>query len=372
MRSQTLTKCVVLQGLIGVLAVGTARADAKWYDAVALSGYAQTSYVGNLNTPTDGSGAKVDNVGRQFDTDSNGFNFNAFLLQIAKPVGDDRYGFTTRLRMGQDSTVINGSTSASFLVQEGYLTYAATSKLSLIGGKFVTPLGFEVVDTVSNPNFSEGLLFTYAEPITHTGVKANYVFSDKVNATIGVVNGWDVAKDNNTAKTLLWQLATTPAKGFAWYFQGLYGKENADPSHSSRLTFDTVATLALMDKLSLAAQAIWGQQTNDSNTGGTTHWSGLGAWVTFAETAKTSTSLRFEVLSDQNDANRFSASTFSDGTTRQTVKDITVTQKYMLTANMGVRGEYRHDWSNQAYFTRNTGGKVKNQNTVSADWFVTF
>src|SRR5262249_48739444 len=152
---------------------------AKWYDTIAMSGYLQGSYVGNLSSPHNGvggtnTGAKLSNTGRQFDTDSNGFSFNAFLLQIAKPVSDsDHYGFTVRLRTGQDAQSISPG-GASFWVQEAYATYAVPgSKLSLIGGKFVTLEGYEVVDSVNNPNFSEGLLFTWAEPIGHTGIKAN-------------------------------------------------------------------------------------------------------------------------------------------------------------------------------------------------------
>ncbi len=372
MKSRMLSRWVLSQGLVGTLAVSATCADTKWYDAVTMSGYLQASYVGNLNKPTDGSGGKVNNVGRLFDTDSNGFNFNTFLLQIAKPVGEDKVGFTTRFRTGQDATVVSGN-SSNFWVQEAYLTYAATSKLSVIGGKFVTPFGYELVDSVSNPNFSEGLLYTFAEPVTHTGLKANYVFSEKVNATLGVVNGWDTTNpDNNTAKTLLWQTVVTPTKKVAWFFQGLYGKELPDPTNSTRLSLDTVVTLAATEKLSFAGQLDWGQQTVDPNTSGTTHWSGAGLWATFAETAKTSTSVRFEVLADQHGANRFGATAFADGSTNQTVKDITLTQKYMLTSNMGVRGEYRHDWSNQAYFVRHDGSAVRVQNTISADWFLFF
>ncbi len=365
MRSKV-TKGIVLNAVAAALCLGTAHADAKWYDAVTASGYLQTSYVNNLNRPTTAGGVKTTNTGRQFDTDSNGFAINTFLLQIAKPVGDDKYGFTARLRTGQDATALTGLGGGNVVLQEGYLTYAATSKLSVIGGRFVTPLGYEVVDSVSNPNFSEGLLFFAAEPITHTGLKANYVFTDKVNATIGVVNGWDGAQqDVNTAKTLMWQVATTPTSKLAWYFQGLYGKEYADPTHSERLTLDTVATFKVTDKLSLAGQALWAQEDNSPTTGGTTHWSGLGFWTTFAWTAKCSTALRFEVLDDDNNGNRFS-------TMRQTVKEFTVTQKHMMTPNMGARVEYRHDWSNQAAFVKHDASAVRNQNTISADWFVTF
>ena len=198
----------------------------KWYDTIGLSGYLQSSYVGNLENSSSNKG----NVGRQFDTNGNTFSLNTFLLQIAKPVGDsDHYGFTVRLRTGSDAAALPGSTG-DLAVQEAYMTYAATSKLQIIGGRFVTPEGFEGVDTVNNPNFSEGLLFTVMEPINHTGIKANYTFNDKVNATIGLVNGWNDPTDNNSQKTLLWQVATTPTKQISWSFQGLYGNEITQPA----------------------------------------------------------------------------------------------------------------------------------------------
>ena len=64
--------------------------------------------------------------------------------------------------------------------------------------------------------------------------------------------------------------------------------------------------------------------------------------------------------------------TNNTGTTNQTVKEFTLTQKHMFTPALGMRVEYRHDWSTEAYFTRTDGSAVRNQNTVSADWFVTF
>ena len=311
----------------------------------------QSSYVGNF----EDSPANKTNVGRQFDTNGNSFSLNRFLLQIAKPVGDsDHYGFTVRLRAGQDATVLpDGGTLA---VQEAYMTYAATSKLSIIGGRFVTAEGFEGVDTVNNPNFSEGLLFTVMEPISHTGIKANYTFSDKVNATIGLVNGWNVDTDNNSQKTLLWQIATTPTKQISWSFQGLYGNEVTQPTavaagdHADTLSLDTVFGFNPTDKLSLNAQLNWRETSNDptvvtSDGGtavGTTHASGAGIWASFATTSKFTEIVRYEIVSDEDGGHVFPGGPFihepTPGTqTNQTVQEFTLTHKTMLTANMGTR-----------------------------------
>ena len=99
--------------------------------------------------------------------------------------------------------------------------------------------------------------------------------------------------------------------------------------------------------------------------------SGLGVWLSYATTAKFTESVRFEVMSDQNNANRFGATGFADGTNNQTIKEVTLTHKTQLASNLFNRVEYRHDWSNQAYF-QNSASNVRNQNTISTDFYVTF
>ncbi len=392
MSGSTWQKKVAALGILGLCVSLTSpvSADMKWYDALTMSGYVQGSYGYNLNSPMSRA-----NVGRAYDIHSNSFGLNSVLLQIAKPVGDDHYGFTTKLRVGKDAEILNaldatGATPAvrnlgstgNVYVEEAYLIYAvpALTKLSFSAGRFLTPIGFEVADTVYNPNYSEGLLFWFAEPVGHTGIKTNYVFNDMVNATLGVVNGWDVTSDNNDGKSVIWQIATAPLKGLTWSFQGTYGNELArsgvtlaapNTDHSKRLSLDTVAAYTL-GKFTLAGQANWGQDTHTSATDATTHWSGAGVWASFAATSMFTESVRFEVLSDQNNANRFAAAAFPDGTTNQTVKEVTVTHKTMLTSALGTRLEFRHDWSNQPYFTRDDGTAVRNQNTISMDWFVLF
>jgi hypothetical protein len=385
MERSRLRKGLVVNGLIGIMAsAAVAYADApaaKWYDTLSIGGYVQGSYVGNLVAPHNPG---TTNAGRQYDQNPNSFGLNGVLLNISKPVGDDHYGFVTKLLAGSDANVLangNSSTTNTLFVEEAYVTYAIPSltKLQISGGKFLTPEGYEGANTVYNPNFSEGLLFTYAEPVTHTGIKGNYTFSDKVNATLGVVNGWDSTDDINQGKTILWQIATAPTKQITWSVQGLYGPELTGTNNSVRSSFDTVLGYTPMDKLTLALQGNWGQQTNDPNTSageGTTHWSGIGLWASYALSDMFTESVRFEVMADQNDAARFYAGTapapvpFATGT-NQTVKEFTLTHKTMLTKAMGTRLEYRHDWSNEPYFNGNTTA-VRNQNTISADFFVTF
>ncbi len=63
--------------------------------------------------------------------------------------------------------------------------------LDIYMGKFVTFLGYEVIESPANLNFSRGLLFTNAIPLTHTGIYADYKFNDTVEAKFGIVDGWN-------------------------------------------------------------------------------------------------------------------------------------------------------------------------------------
>jgi hypothetical protein len=392
MRSKTLKRRLVVQGLICAMGVGTAYADApapKWSDVLSLSGYLEGSYVGNLSSPQKPlANAATPNVDRIFDQETNSFNLNAFHLQIAKPVGDDGYGFTAKLHTGRDARIIKSVGTAGaqdFDLQEAYLTYVPNvlgKKLTINGGKFVTLEGVEVIEAPMNPNFSEGYLFGFAEPFTHTGLKANYAFTDKYNATVGVVNGWDTEADGNDGKTIIWQLMTMPTKMVMWSFEGTYGPEALATNQSQRLSLDSVVNVNPTDKLSLWGQVNYGQDSSVSRAPSsaypadvfagtvgpsTVRWSGAGVWVQYACNSWLTHALRFEVFDDQGGANRL-----GNGV-NETMKEITFTNKFQLAKNMFTRLEFRHDWSNQGVFNGHAPGSTgKDQNTISADYYVMF
>jgi hypothetical protein len=81
-------------------------------------------------------------------------------------------------------------------------------------GKFVTPHGAEVIETKDNWNYSRGILFSFAIPYYHFGMRAKYAFNDKYALTGFFVNGWNNVVDNNTGKTYGMSFAWTPNKKF--------------------------------------------------------------------------------------------------------------------------------------------------------------
>ena len=83
--------------------------------------------------------------------------------------------------------------------------------LRLRAGKIVTPLGYEVINPTGNPFFSHSYLFTYAIPLTHTGVWGHYVLSPDFAIDAGLARGWNQSlRDNNGAAEGMMTIAWTP------------------------------------------------------------------------------------------------------------------------------------------------------------------
>ncbi len=167
---------------------------------VKLSGYVDVSYTykptkgasQNNNTPAFGSRGN-------FDNDSNDFSVNAVKLALEKELSDaNEYsaGFRIDGMMGEDAGILNGAggrSASNLFLEQAYVQFRAPvgNGLDFKVGKFVTLLGYEVIESPANLNFSRGLLFTFAIPLTHTGALASYKFNDIVDMQLGIVNGWN-------------------------------------------------------------------------------------------------------------------------------------------------------------------------------------
>ncbi len=89
-------------------------------------------------------------------------------------------------------------------LQQAFVSWIAPvgSGLRLDAGKFVTHFGYEVIEGYDgwNDNATRSFLFGFTLPYAHTGLKATYTFSDQLAGMLEIVNGWDVARDNNTSQ----------------------------------------------------------------------------------------------------------------------------------------------------------------------------
>ena len=195
---------------------------------ITLSGYVDVSYTQQFAgraTPFAGSNQATL---RQFDTNANGFNVQAVKVALEKALPDKNEwaaGFRIDTIYGADAKSLGGSDGALNDGTSGFALEQALVKfripvgngLDIYAGKFVTFLGYEVIESPANLNFSRGLLFTNAIPLTNTGVYADYKFNDTVEAKFGVVDGWNSSTSTKSGD---------PAASYAFGGKGITGQIN--------------------------------------------------------------------------------------------------------------------------------------------------
>jgi hypothetical protein len=336
----------------------------KWFDDLAVNAFVSTAYEYNSNRPTTGT-----NSYRVFDFNDNSFNLDVaeVVVQIAATKPNDA-GFRVDFATGNSIPQISKTqdqTATQFDLQQAFASYIVPlgSGLRFDVGKYVTHLGYEVIEGYDgyDDNYSRSILFGYAIPFTHTGVKASYAFSSKVAAMVEVVNGWDLLRDNNHSKSLGAQLTLTPVSPLTLLLNWVGGPELANDNHTKRNVFDVVTILKATSWLTLGVNGDYGIEDGTSrvNLGSDAIWKGIAGYAVIAPTEKFSVALRGETFHDDDGARL--------GTdTKAVLSEGTLTPTYKFTNHVLVRGEVRFDKANQPILARR-GTLSDKQTTVGAN-----
>lgn len=325
---------------------------------VSLGGYIDTAYSHLSGTGLFTSGT----ANRVFDTEPNSFNLQQAAITVAKQPKEG-FGGLVNLTTGRDARVIHSfdtNTESQFDVTQAYAQYA-TGPLTVIAGKFITNAGAEVINSTMNVNYSRSILFGYAIPFTHTGLRAMYAVNDMLSVMGGVNNGWDAVKDTNKQKTLELGLLATPMKSLTVAAAVHSGTERvggltAIGPEGTRNLLDLVATYTATDKLSFTLNYDYATQDNftslvDASTI-KAEWSGLAAYVNYLLTDTWRLSVRGEYFDDKDG--------YRTGVI-QKWKEGTVTLAYLPTKSMEIRGELRGDKSDQSSFVKSDGSAGNSQ-----------
>lgn len=324
-----------------------------------LSGFVDMYYGYNANQPASRS-----NSFRSFDALSNQFALNLIELVVDKApeATNSRTGYHIALGYGQAINAVNGSDPGGLgfdqYLKEAYFSYLAPvgKGLQVDFGKFVTPAGAEVIETKDNFNYSRGLLFSYAIPYYHFGMRAKYAFNDKYSLTGYVTNGWNNVVENNTGKTYGMSLGWNPTKKLNIAENYMAGPEQADNSNWRQL-WDTVVTYSATSKLTLMANTDYGRGDRIAGVINPVYWTGVAGYVKYAPTDKYAFATRYEYYNDHDG--------FTTGTP-QHFNGITGTFQRMVASHILTRLEYRRDMSNQPTFTKGSNSPVKAQDTATA------
>ena len=343
---------------------------------INISGFVDTSYTYNAQNPDTSSTTGATNPARVFDTEANNFNVRAAELVMEKlPPDEGGAGFRTDLYFGSDAEVItpNGSARDQFDLEQAYIQLKPNGFNLPFGhwqwikiGKFVTMHGSEVIEAKDNWNFSRGLLFGYAIPFTHTGIRAGYQLTEKLSSYLGLVNGWDNVKDNNNAKSVEAALGWTATDKLSFNLAGMYGPEQTTNNHSQRALIDFVTIYKLHPKWTLMLNADYAHDEDAVTAGKDGAWSGVAGYVKYDMTDKISLISRTEFFSDPQGL-RLTAGNPQD------IWETTFTFELRPYKDLITRLEYRYDESSSNIFSPYTPPKSgDHQDTIALEAIYAF
>ena len=331
-----------------------------------FGGHVAISYNYNFNDPESRSNNAADNLFfRVFDDKANQFTINQAELWIDKPTSvESPIGFGVDFIIGRDAKKIHSlglgfnagddlTKTDVFDLTQAYVTYKAPigTGLDFKAGKFVTPFGNEVIRRTGNFNISRSIQFGNAIPFTHVGVLASYpVVPDMVTATVGIVNGWDNADDNNTDKSYIGQVSVTPIKDLTLILGGMWGSEfrftapTLDTANGpKRGLLDFIASYKPIPPLTLTVNYDYGTQDEAFGAGTpTATWHAISGYATYDLTDKFSVGLRGEYFIDEDGFRLLSNPAANNGKPFD-VWEFTLTGRYKLLDHLFASVEYRHD-----------------------------
>ena len=374
---------------------------------IKLSGYVDAGYSYNFT----GSGNQS-NVGTRFGSDTaqrGDFNLYAVKIALEKALTSEnkaQAGFRTDVMIGEDASYFVNRTaggvsntnnnSNTLFLEQAYVSIRAPvgNGWDFKVGKFVSILGYEVMERPANMNTTYGLLFNVM-PLYYTGVLSSYKFDDYLDAKLGVVNGSN--SDNNTTTNpdggdgcavLAALNVTAPGGNANWSnnFQYSSGNDNNTSVSTTNTSMSTQAATSTNlgdvsaytliyntwgnwapkfanDKLLFAFNALLGNTSGSSSTVGNINstWYGAGAYAKYQFNDWFSLCSRGEYLGSNNSlatGNNGSASTPS-GTTPTTYAtgesnwEYTITAGFNVIDNLLIRAEYRLDWGSSIYNNAN-------------------
>lgn len=170
---------------------------------VKLGGWVNASYTYGLNgggTDSGANGTPTENL--VTGDDSNDFNVNAVRLILEKALPEENTwaaGFRVDLVFGEDAKggfdndpgFGNGDSAVNIEAAYVQVRVPVGPGIDVSVGKWFALLGYEATDRAENDNFTFGLLASFLEPGTHTGILASIPLNDLLTFHFGVANGWD-------------------------------------------------------------------------------------------------------------------------------------------------------------------------------------
>jgi hypothetical protein len=165
---------------------------------LTLSGSVDAYFRSNLNAPNKG-----ENKQAPASSFANLPGFSLGMANIIATYEGKKVGAVVDLVFGprgEDAVFgsplySGGMAGSSQMVNQLYVYWNVSDKVTLTMGNFNTFLGYEVISPTANFNYSTSYMFSYG-PFSHTGLKANFQLSDKWSLLAAVMNPTDMTEFN--------------------------------------------------------------------------------------------------------------------------------------------------------------------------------
>ena len=334
-----------------------------------ISGLIDGYYSYNANRPSDAANGQINDL-YNFNDKTDQFNLSEARLTLNHD--PDPVGAHIDVFYGRTNTLVNGgSHDQGDYIEQAFLSLKPPKAkgLELDFGKFVTSAGAEVIESKDNWNYSRSILFAWAIPYFHFGLRSSLPVSKVDTIGVQVVNGWNNVTTNNGGVTIGLTNALVKPK-YTWNVNYYTGPSNADTEKGYRNLIDTTLLLTPNAKFNAYLNYDYGQNRDAiTGTGATAtgdnklnHWQGVAIAAHEQFTGTSAVTGRFEFFHDMNG--------FSTGLAQE-LKEFTGTYEYKWAEGLLTRIEYRRDWSDQPYFHKGDTNFVDAQSTVTAG-FVAF
>jgi hypothetical protein len=332
--------------------------------SIDFSGLVDGYYSYNQNRPSNAANGQINDL-YNFDDKTDQFALSAAKFSLnhdPDPVG----AHIDFLLYGRTNVLINPGGGDGNYIEQAFLSFKPTKArgLEMDFGKFVTSAGAEVIESKDNWNYSRSLLFSWAIPYYHFGLRSSYPVTKTWTAGVQLVNGWnDVVKSNGGVTVGLTSAYVKPK--YSWNVNYYTGPENVGTENGYRNLIDTTLLLTPTTKFNAYINYDYGQNRNAMVAQGNTtleHWQGVAFAAREQVASKVALAARFEYFNDPQG--------YTTGTA-QHVDEFTATYEYKWIEGLLARLEYRRDWSDVPFFHRGDTGLVDAQSTVTAG-FVAF
>jgi hypothetical protein len=310
-----------------------------------MTGFVDVYYEYNFN--------RADPAFRTFDIHHNTFSLSLAEVAFAEGVSpENRLGFHVDLNFGETADLVaalepeeNGQEIYKHF-QQAYLS-VLTGKVQWDVGRFVTPMGAEVIESQDNWNYTRSILFGYAIPFNHTGVRSTLPVSGAVSLTAFLLNGWNNGTDLSGDKTVALGAVVKPNPSLTW--NGTYMGGREVEGGAVRSLFDTTLTVAASSKVTLMGNFDYGQE-------GDVKWWGLATYAKVQATPSWLLAGRYEFVDDTQGGFMLL------GTQAQS---LTLTSDHLIAGRLKARLEYRTDFADDPVFPRQDGTLGKTQSTLA-------